>query len=123
MNRVIPAAILLILAISIPLPAFAQAESGRYYSETGHTLAAEFVDYFDSHGGLELLGYPITDAFVDPWTGLLIQYTQNSRLELYPDPDSGTMRVRLKELGILLIGDQTAPRRRARHYFPCTGPW
>lgn len=107
MNRLFSAAILFVLAIFIPFPALAQGEAGRYYSETGHTLAAEFVDYFDLHGGLELLGYPITDAFVDPWTGLLIQYTQNSRLELYPDPDSSTMQVRLKELGVLLIGDQS----------------
>ena len=97
--------LLLILLFLIPVSGFAQAEAGRYYSETGHTLASQFVPYFDEHGGLDILGYPITDAFVDPWTGLLIQYTQNSRLEYYPEIETGTMQVRLKELGVLLISD------------------
>jgi hypothetical protein len=74
----------------------AQSLSGRYYSETGHTLDAEFVEYFDNHGGLGILGFPITDAFVDYWTGLVIQYTQNGRMELFPDPTSDDMQVRLK---------------------------
>lgn len=84
----------------------AQSLSGRYYSETGHTLDAEFVEYFDNHGGLGILGFPITDAFVDYWTGLVIQYTQNGRMELFPDPTSDDMQVRLKELGILFVGDR-----------------
>ena len=106
-RRVFITVLFLTMLVVIPTSGFAQGESGRYYSETGHTLAAQFVDYFDSHGGLEILGYPITDAFVDPWTGLLIQYTQNSRMEYYPETETGTMQVRLKELGVILISDQS----------------
>ncbi|MCJ7824403.1 MAG: hypothetical protein MUP44_05840, partial [Anaerolineales bacterium] len=84
----------------------AQSGSGRYFSETGHTLDAEFVEYFNGHGGLGILGFPITDAFVDYWTGLVIQYTQNGRMELFPDPASDDMQVRLKELGILFVGSR-----------------
>ena len=72
---------------------------GRYFSETGHTLDARFVPYFDTHGGLPLLGYPITDPFLDPFTGLLVQYLQNARLELAADPISGGLVVRLSPLG------------------------
>jgi hypothetical protein len=75
---------------------------GRYYPETGHTLDALFVDYFDSHGGLEILGYPITDSFIDPFSGLLIQYLQKTRIELVRDGD-GT-KVRLPVLGEMLGG-------------------
>ncbi len=107
MKRRISIGILIILLLGLPGSVFAEGEAGRYYSETGHTLAGEFVDYFDNHGGLRLLGYPITEAFVDPWSGLLIQYTQNSRLELYPDPVTDSMQVRLKELGVLLVGDES----------------
>ena len=35
---------------------------GRFYRETGHTLAAPFVAYFDAHGGLPIYGYPLTEA-------------------------------------------------------------
>lgn len=71
------------------------------------------MDYFDAHGGLEILGYPITDAFLDYWTGLLIQYTQNSRLELYPEPSSSTLEVRLKELGVQFVGERALERSTA----------
>ena len=98
--------LVLFLLLAFALPALAQQGPGYYFSETGHTLDGEFVPYFESHGGLEILGYPITDAFIDYWTGLVVQYTQNSRLELYPDPESQTMRVRLKELGVLFVGDR-----------------
>jgi hypothetical protein len=96
----------LILLLGFTLPVLAQGISGRYYSETGHTLDPEFVTYFDEHGGLQILGYPITDAFVDYWSGLIIQYTQNARMELFPDPETQTMQVRLKELGVLFVGDR-----------------
>jgi hypothetical protein len=96
----------LLLVLAFAIPAVAQEGSGRYYSETGHTLDGEFLPYFNQHGGLEILGYPITDAFIDYWSGLVVQYTQNSRLELYPDPETKTMQVRLKELGVLFVGDR-----------------
>lgn len=88
-------------------PAAAQGEGGRYYPETGHTLAGQFVAFYDEHGGLEILGYPITDAFVDPFSGWLIQYTQNSRMELVPvRAGTGQEYVRLSSLGEALGGWQ-----------------
>ncbi len=65
-------------------PVHAQ-ENGRYFPETGHTIDGQFVRFFDLQGGLEILGYPITDAFVDPRSGWLIQYFQNARMELVLD--------------------------------------
>ena len=95
-----------LLLLGLTVPVVAQGGVGRYYSETGHTLDPQFTDYFDSHGGLSILGFPITDAFVDYWTGLVVQYTQNSRLELYADPRSESMEVALKELGVVFVGDR-----------------
>ncbi len=82
-----------------PMPSRALESGGRYYPETGHTLAAEFVDYYDLHGGLEILGYPITDAFIDPLSAMLIQYTQTARLELVPDLYRPGAVARLSSLG------------------------
>ncbi len=88
-------------------PALAQ-QDGRYYSETGHTLDARFVGYYDDHGGLEILGYPITAAFVDPLSGFLIQYTQNARLEYVPGRPGNEATVKLRPLGELLGGWEAA---------------
>jgi hypothetical protein len=95
-----------LLLLGLTVPVVAQGGVGRYYSETGHTLDPQFTDYFDAHGGLSILGFPITDAFVDYWTGFVVQYTQNSRLELYADPGSESMEVALKELGVVFVGDR-----------------
>jgi len=72
---------------------------GRYFPETGHSLDARFVDYYDVHGGLAILGYPITDAFVEPSSGWVIQYFQNARIELVPDPGTNTLQPKLSPLG------------------------
>jgi hypothetical protein len=128
-RRILPFLVVLILLLGFTIPVLAQGISGRYYSETGHTLDPEFVTYFDEHGGLQILGYPITDAFVDYWSGLIIQYTQNTRLELFPDPETQMMQVRLKELGVLFVGDRAldlsdplavGPNADCE-YFPLTG--
>jgi hypothetical protein len=84
-------------------PALAQSQ-GRYYPETGHTLDARFVEYFDVHGSLEILGFPITDSFIDPLSGRFIQYLQNTRMELVPDQSTGGMTVHLSSLGEMLGG-------------------
>jgi hypothetical protein len=92
------------------MPSSALGTGGRYYPETGHTLAAEFVAYYDDRGGLEVLGYPITEAFVDPQSALLIQYTQAARLELVPDLYGAGAVVRLSSLGEALdFGEPQSP--------------
>jgi hypothetical protein len=97
---------LIVVALLFPaFPAAAQGpQPGRYYPETGHAIEARFVAYYDSHGGLGILGYPITDAFLDPSSGLLIQYFQNARIELVPDLVSGELQPRLSPLGELMGG-------------------
>jgi hypothetical protein len=98
------AAVLLLVAFALPTAALAQGESGRYYSETGHTLDARFVSFYDEHGAEAILGFPITDSFIDPANGWLIQYLENARLELQPEPGSGRVGVRLAALGEALGG-------------------
>lgn len=93
--------ILIIGVLLVARPVGAQS-GGRYYPETGHTLDSLFVDYFDAHGGLELLGYPITDSFIDPLSGQLVQYLQNTRLELVREGESTS--VHLPSMGELLGG-------------------
>lgn len=95
----------------------------RFFAETGHTVRGEFLDFFDTRGGLEIFGYPLTEPFIE--NGLLVQYFQNARFELHPyNPEP--YRVQLGLLGLDLRFDRprvpppTFPSR-SRHYFPETG--
>jgi hypothetical protein len=62
-----------------------------YFSETGHTLAYAFLDYFKTHGSIDIFGYPITEMHFED--GKIVQYFQRMKLEWYPDDPSSTVRV------------------------------
>lgn len=87
-------------------PASAAQTGGRFYPETGHTLEPQFVPVFDQMGGVDILGYPITDGFKDPESGRLIQYTENARLEWIDDNTDGGSRAILRPLGEMMGGYQ-----------------
>lgn len=54
-----------------------------YFSETGHTLYGEFLEYWEKHGGLETFGYPLSEEFDD--NGRIIQYFERARFEYFPE--------------------------------------
>lgn len=108
-KSILLATLLLLAALAAAGTVWAQT-GGRFYPETGHTVDPYFLTSFDEYGGLEILGYPITDAFIDPVSGLLIQYFQNARLELYPVRTDGKWSVRVSPLGAILGGDQAAQK-------------
>lgn len=76
----------------------AQTETERYYNETGHSVRGPFLAFFDSHGGLAIFGYPVTEEFVK--NGLLVQYFQRVRFEWHPDNPAGF------QVQLSLLGDQ-----------------
>ena len=79
----------------------AQASDRRYFPETGHTVANEFLAFYESvDSPLLLFGYPITDAFQDQTTKLQVQYFQKARFELHPELPEGKQVV-LSTLGEL----------------------
>jgi hypothetical protein len=96
-------------------PAFAPVDKPtsagvEYFGPTGHTLRGPFRDYCHSHGlefgdagvsyreSLALFGYPISEEFVDPDTGLITQYFERAVFEHHPDnPDP--YKVLLRRLG------------------------
>ena len=49
----------------------------RYFAETGHTLSGDFLIYFDTHGGSDRFGLPISEPFL--WHGRLTQDFQSAR--------------------------------------------
>jgi hypothetical protein len=57
----------------------------RYFPQTGHTVAYDFLDFFDENGGLEVFGNPITENFQQD--GRRVQYFEHMLMEW--DPNRG----------------------------------
>jgi hypothetical protein len=96
------------------------------FSATGHTIKGNFLRYFEAMGGLDSLGYPITEAFEQE--GRWVQYFEYARLEDHPD-NPGQPVVKLSMLGERL-GRRQPPLRPSRvpptsfqksRYYPETG--
>ena len=76
---------------------------GLFFPETGHSLSGKFLDYWQSHGGLALFGYPLTEPFLDynPDDGKIyqVQYFERNRFELHPENAGTPYEVELGLLG------------------------
>jgi len=67
----------------VPSPQFT-SQRRIYFSETGHIVSYAFLDYFESHGGLMVFGYPISEMRYDE-NGRIVQYFQRMKLEWHAD--------------------------------------
>jgi hypothetical protein len=80
----------------------AQTIGQQYFPETGHIVTGEFLNaYYKVPNPLLVYGYPITEAFLDPSSGLTVQYFQRARFELRQDAPP-ELRVKLTPLGSYL---------------------
>ncbi len=81
-------------------------ERPRYFAQTGHTLGGEFRLYWESHGGLEQQGYPLSDEFteISPLDGkpYTVQYFERAVMEYHPE-NVNPYRVLLSQLGTLRL--------------------
>ena len=122
-------AVLMVMLISSVSATFPQPPSNdcRYFAETGYYVCDAFLRFYETRGGLEIFGNPITKAFDDPSMGLRVQYFQNTRMEWHPY-NPALYQV---QLGLLAdeLGHQFPPARsdkiptfnsNLRHYFPET---
>ena len=101
----------------------------EYFTETGHWVCDEFLDYFETRGGLEIFGYPLTEAYVDARLGLKVQYFQRARMEWHPgnpDPYKVLLGLLADELGYDAKFPPARPEQipalnnNLHHYFPET---
>jgi hypothetical protein len=81
----------------------------RYFPETGHVIAPELATYWETHGGLPIYGYPISNPFTEinqaDGKPYLVQYFERNRLEYHPElPDA--YRVSLGLLGTEVLRRQ-----------------
>jgi hypothetical protein len=78
--------------------ALAQTPPSQYFPQTGLTVRGDFLQFFNTHGGLEIFGYPLTVEFVQG--GQLVQYFQRARMEARPaGPDPVRLGSLATELG------------------------
>jgi hypothetical protein len=100
-----------------PVPPPAQPGGAIYDAATHHSLADPFLSYWRTHGGLALLGHPLSEAFTEH--GVLQQYTERALLQVV----HGT--VQPAALGTLLTAGLHFPRIShappGARYFPATG--
>jgi len=73
-----------------------------YFKETGHNLSGKFKQYWDTHGGLFVHGFPITEPVTEKSTNgkeYLVQWFERSRFELHPENAGTPYEVLLGLLG------------------------
>ncbi|MHB8621440.1 MAG: VanW family protein [Chloroflexota bacterium] len=81
-----------------PVPEVANGPGVRYFPETSHTVHDAFLSYFNSRGGVEVFGYPISEERVEG--GFRVQYFQRARMEWHPELPPAY------SVSLTLLGDQ-----------------
>lgn len=76
---------------------FADSPDHRFFWETGHGVHNAFLRFFDTWGGLESFGYPISEELEQG--GLTAQYFQRARFEHHPQHAGTPYDVQLGLLG------------------------
>ncbi len=100
-----------------------------FFQETTHNLGGSFRAYWESHGGLAIFGYPISEEFseVSATDGktYTVQYFQRNRFEFHPENNEAN-RVLLGLLGSELTTGRSfppgapVPNTPTIQYFPAT---
>jgi hypothetical protein len=80
----------------------------KTFPETGKTVTGLFLDYWNTHGGLEQEGYPITEAYneVNDADGqtYITQYFERARFEYHPENGDPKFQVLLGLVGREIYG-------------------
>jgi sortase (surface protein transpeptidase) len=103
----------------------AAAGQARCFAETGYCLEHAFFAYWETQGGVEILGLPVSPAVWDD-SGRIVQYLERAILEWHP-ANPVAHQVLLARLGDARLGDR--PERDAPanpcgagcHQFEATG--
>ena len=83
-----------------PLPAGTAAPPSAdrvFFAPTGHYLAYGFKEYWETHGGLAMFGYPISEEFTE--NGYTVQYFERARFEYHPEFKGTPYEIELGRLG------------------------
>jgi len=102
-----PFVVLLLIVLGFfPLTVVAASPYSRYYPQTGHAVSGGFLNFFDSHGGLAIFGYPLTDEILEG--GTTVQYFERARFEWHPSNPS-PYQVQIGLLGSEILEEPDPP--------------
>jgi len=76
---------------------FANSASRVYIPQTQHALAEPFLSYWQSHGGVRILGFPISEVVYEG--GMPVQYFERARFERHLENAGTPYEVLLALLG------------------------
>jgi hypothetical protein len=68
-----------------------------FFPESGHYLSNGFKTYWETHGGLRIFGYPISEELQE--NGLTVQYFERARFEWHPENAGTPWEIELGRLG------------------------
>lgn len=91
---------------------FVSQPAVRYFAETGHGLGGAFLLFWEQHGGLAVLGYPISDEVQEVLSDKQIhtvQYFERGRVEYHPQLAGTPFEVQLGLLGRALYLNESKP--------------
>lgn len=123
---VIVASLVGLLGLGTGRPNVARAAEARlcFGDATPYCVESEFLTYWESHGGLDINGYPLTDVFsqrLENGQTYTVQYFERVRMEIHPEnpPEN---RILLGQFGRAMhpADPRVAPAPGAE-YFPDTG--
>lgn len=77
----------------------AELRTPRYFADTGFWVQGAFREYWETHGGLYIFGYPITSTFDDD--GIYRQYFERAIFEYHPEHAGTEYEVLLMRLGAI----------------------
>ncbi|HEX9991094.1 MAG TPA: glycosyltransferase family 39 protein [Chloroflexia bacterium] len=107
------------------------ANDRQYFLESGHTLGGEFRRFWEAHGGVAKLGYPISEELdeASPLDGVTrtTQYFERAVLEYHPEFAGTPNSVMLASVGRWVLAGRELPRvapfasTPTRVYFAETG--
>jgi hypothetical protein len=72
--------------------------TNRFFAETGHNVWGAFLEYWVAHGGVRVLGYPLTEVFEAPLADgkpYKQQYFERARLEWHPETPGNNVQLGL----------------------------
>lgn len=121
---VLALALLVAFVPTVTPPTAAQTEE-RFFPETGQSIKGAFRFFWETNGGVDIFGYPITGEYVSGSTGRLTQYFERARFEL--TDREGQAYVELGRLGVEVTGGREFPKvppiedTADRRYIPETG--
>jgi hypothetical protein len=78
--------------------------SHLYFSSTHHSLSGKFLTFWQTHGGSQVIGLPVSEPVYEAngdGTGrvYLVQYFQNLRLEYHPELSGSSYEILVGQLG------------------------